>query len=370
MDDFTGDVEVHAVGVASELVSKKMLDRLAQATAADPDLHIVLRCLRNGEEITGMMKRISPELSEVQGIVMKGPKVVIPKAMRAEMLARIHEGHLGINKCKERARRLLFWPGLSGEIENMVKACAVCQKYAYRQPSEPLVLRQIPGRAWYRVGVDLFMHGGDSYICVFDAFSNFPEVEKLPDTTTGTVISKLSAIFARYGIPIEVCTDNGPQFSSYEFTMFADRYDFKHVTSSPRFPQSNGLAEKGVQIVKRIMKKTGEAREDFWLGLLCYRSTPLEEGRSPGELLQGRKLRTRLPDFCPGPCEQALRRQPRQSLKRKPLPELQKDAVVRIRGGTWDRKARVMDMVAPRSYRVATEDNRILRRNRQQHSHT
>lgn len=93
-----------------------------------------------------------------------------------------------------------------------------------------------------------------------------------------------------------------------------------------------------------------------------YRSTALEEDRSPGELFQGRRLRTRLPDFCPGPCEQALRRQPRQSLKRKPLPELQKHAVVRIRGGTWDRKARVMDLVAPRSYRVATE---ILRRNRQ-----
>lgn len=74
----------------------------------------MLRCLRNGEEITGMMERISPELSGVQGIVMKGPKVVPPIPMRAEMLARIHEGHLGINKCEERARRLVFWPGLSG----------------------------------------------------------------------------------------------------------------------------------------------------------------------------------------------------------------------------------------------------------------
>ncbi|XP_075538923.1 uncharacterized protein LOC142573217 isoform X2 [Dermacentor variabilis] len=143
------------------------------------------------------------------------------------------------------------------------------------------------------------------------------------------------------------------------------RYDFKHVTSSPRFPQSNGLAEKGVEIVKRIMKKITETREYFWLGLLTYRSAPLEDGRSPGELLQGRRLRTRLPNFSACPRKQALRRQPRQLSSRKALPELQNDAVVRVRGDTWDRNARVMDLVAPRCYGVATEDNQILRRNRQ-----
>lgn len=139
------------------------------------------------------------------------------------------------------------------------------------------------------------------------------------------------------------------------------------MTSSPRFPRSNGLAEKGVQIVKRIMKKTGERKEDFWLGLLSYRSTPLDEGRSPGELLQGRKLRNRLPEFRPCSGRQDFRRQSRQpkSSRGKPLPELNKDAVVRVRGDTWDRKARVLDKVAPRSYRVFTEDSRVLRRNRQ-----
>lgn len=323
--------------------------------------------MRNGEELQGCLKPFSSELTEVQGIVLKGTKVIIPKAMRAEILGRIHEGHLGINKCKARARRLVFWPGLNGDIGNLVKNCAVCQKYAYRQQSEPVVLRPTPEHAWYRIGVDIFMYAGSSYLCVFDAFSNFPEVEKLPDTTTGTVINKLSSIFSRYGIPLEVCTDNGPQFASHEFSLFASRYDFTHVTSSPRFPRSNGLAEKGVQIVKRIMKKTGERKEDFWLGLLSYRSTPLDEGRSPGELLQGRKLRNRLPEFRPCSGRQDFRRQSRQpkSSRGKPLPELNKDAVVRVRGDTWDRKARVLDKVAPRSYRVFTEDSRVLRRNRQ-----
>lgn len=76
--------------------------------------------------------------------------------------------------------------------------------------------------------------------------------------------------------------------------------DFQPITSSPEFPRSNGLAEKGVQIVKRILKKN-DSHGDFWLGLLAYRSSPLEDGRSPGELLQGRHLRTTVPKYQDDP---------------------------------------------------------------------
>lgn len=360
----TEDVEVHAVSVVSDLVSKKTLDRLAEATAKDADLQSVI-CYMNGKgDIDGMLKPFVSELSLVQGIVLKGSKVVVPKSMRPEMLQRIHEGHLGINKCKSRARRLVFWPGLNSDIETLLQGCSVCRKYTYKQQSEPLILRPAPNHAWYRVGVDLFQHGGSSYLCVFDAHSNFPEVEKLTDTTACSVIAKLSSIFARYGIPLEVCSDNGPQFSSHEFAVFAPRYDFKHVTSSPEFPRSNGLAEKGVQIVKRILKKTEEAHEDFWLGLLGYRSAPLEDGRSPGELLQGRRLRSRIPDFSHQPSRRVFKHR-QLDTRGKNLPDLKKGEAVRVRDRAWTRRARVLGSAAPRSYRVVTEDNKLLRRNRQ-----
>ncbi|XP_049268003.1 uncharacterized protein LOC125756961 [Rhipicephalus sanguineus] len=220
--------------------------------------------------------------------------------------------------------------------------------------------RQItPGTEWALISFST----EEARTCAFSTrIQNFPEVEKLSDTTSSTVIEKLSCIFARYGIPVEVCSDNGPQFASHEFATFASRYDFRHVTSSPGFPQSNGLAEKGVQIVKRIMKKTQGNRDDFWLGILSYRSTPLEDGRSPGELLQGRRLRTRLPDFSPQMKKSVFKR--RQVDNRKDLPVLKKGEVVRIRDKAWTRKAKVVEPVAPRSYRVVTEDDRVLRRNR------
>lgn len=101
-----------------------------------------------------------------------------------------------------------------------------------------------------RVCVDLFEYCEHRYLVAFGAFFNFSEVEQLTDTTTVAMVEVVSAIFARHGLLMEVCTENGPQFSSNKIKTFALRYDFQQVPSSANFPRSNGLAEKGVQIVK------------------------------------------------------------------------------------------------------------------------
>nr|XP_054917162.1 uncharacterized protein K02A2.6-like [Dermacentor andersoni] len=358
----TDDVEIHAVQSLGYMVTYETQRLLQQETSRDVYLQTVRKRLRSGQPVNGEVKLFAKELSVVNGIVLKGSKVVIPKSMRQSILNRIHAGHLGLQKCKERARTLVFWPGLNGEIAALVESCATCRKYAYRQPHEPLQMRPVPKCAWYRVGVDIFSYAGNSYVVAYDAFSNFPEVEKLDDTTAATTIAALSAMFARYGVPVEVCTDNGPQFSSHEFARFAKTYDFSDVTSSPRYPQSNGLAEKGVQIVKRILKKTREAREDFWLGLLAYRSTPLEDGHSPGELLQKKRLLcSDLPDFG----RVSPVRKHHQAKAGKPLPILRRGTKVRLQDATsWSPKAKVVGETAPRSYLVRTQDHRVLRRNR------
>lgn len=317
-----------------------------------------------GGKVEGQLKPVNSELSQVQGILLKGCKIVIPASMKREMLEKIHQGHLGINKCKARARETLFWPGMNSDIETFVQKCDVCRKYAYSQPREPLLMRTVPDQAWCRVGIDIFHYGGKPYLCIYDSLSNFPEVELLKDASASTVIDVTSAIFARYGIPMEVCSDNGPPFSSHQFQAFAREYDFRHTKSSPRYPQSNGLAEKGVQVVKRILKKTAETKQDFWLGLLAYRTTPLEGGASPAEILQGRKLRTTLPDFQGGPAVNIAKHR-QTSDNRQTLRPLSEGDVVRVKKHFWDTKARVLQRRAePRSYDIITEEGKLLRRNR------
>lgn len=280
------------------------------------------------------------------------------------MLHRLHEGHLGLNKSLARARLLMYWPQMNADIKALVSQCSTCCHFAYRQPSERLMLRRVPDQPWQRIGVDLFEYGSKHYLVAYCAYSNYPEVEFLPLTTCRIVVDKLSAMFARHGIPIEVCTDGGPQFTSHEFASFRTKCDFIHTISSPRFPQSNGLAEKGVQVVKRLLKKTQHSNEDFWVGLLNYRTTPLEDGRTPSELLMGRQLRGRLPDFTAATTS-TVRKHAQTFKTNHHLAPLRPGDVVRIRDdSSWCRKARVERCVAPRSYRVCTEDGQHYRRNR------
>ena len=87
-------------------------------------------------------------------------------------------------------------------------------------------------------------------------------------------------------------SDNGPQFSSQDFSTFSKQYGFEHCTSSPNYPQSNSEAERAVKTIKALLSKSDD---DPLLALLTYRSTPLHNGFSPAKLLMGRKLRTILP---------------------------------------------------------------------------
>ncbi|UYV68016.1 K02A2.6-like [Cordylochernes scorpioides] len=107
-----------------------------------------------------------------------------------------------------------------------------------------------------------------------DYYSRFPELALLEDQTTHSTIKHCKSIFARHGIPEEVRSDNGPQFG-LEFKKFAKEYGFHHITSSLRFPQSNGFIESMVKNIKIQLKK----ERDPYLSLLGYRTAPLENGK-------------------------------------------------------------------------------------------
>ncbi|XP_062514332.1 uncharacterized protein K02A2.6-like [Corticium candelabrum] len=113
----------------------------------------------------------------------------------------------------------------------------------------------------------------------------------LTDTASNAVIDHLKSIFAHQGIPEEVISDNGPQYASESFKRFAREYMFQHTTSSPLYLQANGEAERAVETLKTLLRK----KDDPYLALLNYHSTPLRNGYSPTELLMSRKLRMTVP---------------------------------------------------------------------------
>lgn len=206
------------------------------------------------------------------------------------MLSKIHTGHQGITKCRKRARQSVWWPGISTELEKLVRTCPTCCK-AQNQRAQPLIPAPLPELPWQKVGTDLFHWKQGTFLLIIDNYSRYIEVAKLDRLSAEEVIKHTKSVFARHGIPEIVMSDNGPQYSSQEYAEFARTYQFKHITSSPHYPQSNGEAERAVGTVKSLLKKN----MDPYLALLSYCSTPLQNGYSPSELLMGHILRSTLP---------------------------------------------------------------------------
>jgi hypothetical protein len=235
---------------------------------------------------------IRDELAILDGIVYRGMRIVVPPSLRKEMLMQIHETHQGITKCKQRARKSLYWPGMSGQIEELIKDCDACNTFQNKQHSESLIPTKTPSIPWNKIASDIFHWEDKNYLLTVDYFSKFIEVDELADMTSSTTIQVLKSQICRHGIPQFIRTDNGTQFASGEFNDFLKSYNIQLDTSSPGLAQSNGEAERAVQTVKRLWCKN----TDKHLALLDYRSTPLEScGLSPAQLLNSRRFRTKLP---------------------------------------------------------------------------
>ncbi|XP_037526322.1 uncharacterized protein K02A2.6-like [Rhipicephalus sanguineus] len=240
---------------------------------------------------------VADKLSIVQGLLLRGTRIVFPPSLREEVLQQLHTGHQGVVRCRARARESSWGPAVSQDVETHVSRCPTCTMHR-PVTSEQLLQTPLPERPWQVVGTDLFHHEGRNYIVAVDYYSRFFELEELSGTQTKHVVQFLSNLFARYGIPDILRSDNGPQYSSLEFLQFTSSWGVRHVTSSPHYAQSNGEAERAVQTAKNIIRKSTNVAE----GLLAHRAAPGPEGYSPAELLMGRELKTNVPTL-PGTLE-------------------------------------------------------------------
>lgn len=106
------------------------------------------------------------------------------------------------------------------------------------QGKEPLKHHEVPTRPWAKLGFDIFTFDQRNYRIVTDYFSNYFEMDQLDHMTSREVIKRLRAQFARHGIQDICMSDNGPQFVSEECSIFAQKWEFEHITSSPITPKA------------------------------------------------------------------------------------------------------------------------------------
>ena len=388
-DDSTSfEFEVNVV--ASLPISKTKLEQFQSMTQSDSALMQLMKLTLDGwpDHKSQVPTECLPywsfrdQISSSDGVLLKEEKLIIPKAMQPEMLKLIHCSHLGIEKCKRRARDIMYWPGMSSQIQDTVSACGTCNTYQRKNQKEALIPHSIPDRPWSKVGVDLFELQQKQYLVIVDYYSGFVELDLLIHTTAKQVIKHCKSQFSRHGIPDVLISDNGPQFSSHEFQQFIKQYQIDHRTSSPYHPQSNGMAEKAVQTIKRLMKKAAHDGNDNYLALLEYRNTPWSDTLgSPVQRLMGRRTKTLIPTantllkpatINPTAVQEELQKHRKQQKmfydrQAKPLKSLKigDSVLMTSKDGTWKpAKVTSISQRAPCSYNIVTPQGQYYRRNR------
>ena len=196
-----------------------------------------------------------------------------------------------------RAHETVFWPGINKDILKQYKSCKTCIKHSKSQRYEPLQSHPTPKLPWHAVATDLFELKNSKYLLLVDYYSRFPVLCKLHSTTSRVLVQEMKAIFTELGVPNVIVSDGGPQYTSIEFKDFMKQWQIEHKVSSPRNPQSNGMAERCVQTMKAsLMKTLEEEARRLLIALLTYKTTPLSHRLpSPEELLNSRKYKTLLP---------------------------------------------------------------------------
>ena len=200
-------------------------------------------------------------------MVLKGTRIVNPNKKCEAVLKLIHKGHLGFSKCKLQAKDTVYWPGLNDQLEKLVLNCDLCLKYSQskckHQPTFSLG-QEIPLHAWTKLATDIFPFEGASYLLIVDYTSRFPVVYKLLSVTGQHITTHCNQVLSEYGWPETLISDNEPCYTAQSFTNMMKEYRVSHITSSPHYLQSNGLAEKHIQIVKNVFHKAKEEPKDMF----------------------------------------------------------------------------------------------------------
>ena len=367
------------------LVESSVFDarQVARLTARDPVLSRVMNLVQKGgwPEVTdAVLKPFSEkrlEMSACAGVLMWGHRVVIPVKCRQAVISELHAAHPGIGRMKALARSCVWWPQIDNDLENTVRQCSACQESRPAPRRADLSMWPWPKRPWSRIHVDFAEPIKGKYVfVVVDAFSKWVEAEPCSSVSSQAAMVKLRRMFARWGLPDMLCSDNATTFTAQEFQQFLADNGVQHRTIEPRHSQGNGLAERAVRDVKQALKRSVNGNWELALAewLLYQRKIPHSTTSvSPSELMLGRVIRSRLDLLHPDLQSRVQLKQLQQKLNHDPsvprVLELNVGDTVYARnygvGPTWSSGV-IIGIDGPTSFVVKVDDGRIWRRHQDQ----
>ena len=301
-----------AIAALSNLQSIKSVtwEKIQEATFSDPIMMELLNTVQEGFSYNrklpahlSQFAKVKQFLTTVDGVVLYKDRIVIPPQLRADVLDNLHSAHQGVSSMIARAQASVFWPDITSDIHKTRDGCFHCNRIAPSQPNAPPTPPIRPEYPFQSICADFCTEAGTDYLISVDRYSNWPSIQRAGngESNSRTLIAELKKHCQTFGIPEELSSDGGPQFTSAETKNFMESYGINSRVSSVAFPHSNCRAEIGVKTMKRLLAQNtgpgGSLNTDKMLrALLQYRNTPdPDTGLSPAEVIFGRQIR----DFTP-----------------------------------------------------------------------
>ena len=277
---------------------------VVRETAKDPILSQLMRFVKEGwphafsEELKDF-KKLENSLSTENGCVFYGLRVIIPSTLRNHILKLLHLGHFGMQRMKQLARSTVYWPRIDFDIENLCRKCTSCGQFQNKPDKPSIHPWMMPEKPWSRLHLDHAINFlGRNWLVLVDAYSKYPCIHPTTSTSSKSTTAILEQEFAHFGYPHTLVTDNATTFMSQEFQAWCKQRGIVHLTGAPYHPATNGAAERLIQSFKQALRKSSlppkEALQEF---LMQYRRIPFASGLSPSELLNGRRIRTKIDTF-------------------------------------------------------------------------
>ena len=295
---------------------------VVRETAKDPILSQLMRFVKEGwphafsEELKDF-KKLENLLSTENGCLFYGLRVIIPSTLRNHILKLLHLGHFGMQRMKQLARSTVYWPRIDFDIENLCRKCTSCGQFQNKPDKPSIHPWMMPEKPWSRLHLDHAINFlGRNWLVLVDAYSKYPCIHPTTSTSSKSTTAILEQEFAHFGYPHTLVTDNATTFMSQEFQAWCKQQGIVHLTGAPYHPATNGAAERLIQSFKQALRKSlllpKEALQEF---LMQYRRIPFASGLSPSELLNGRRIRTKIDTLVPSIPHLLQGRQSKQASK-------------------------------------------------------
>jgi hypothetical protein len=281
------------------------LEDIAKATDMDECLSLTKNSLKakhtvlaktNDQKLNTKMaflRSIYNELSlSENGIIVYEDKIMIPDQLREKIIELTHEGHMGINSCKRLIRDNYVFRDIDKMVKQHCDHCVPCQANTDVSHFHPIQVTKPKPIKMYRLVLDFTSRSpnGDYQLIAIDPYTRYPFFMTTRHLTSDAVISSLKKLFKEVGVPHEILSDNGPAFKSKDYLQFLQSLNIKRLLITPEWPRANGIAERMMKNINRVIRCSLVAKRPWKKALEIYlnnyRATPHSMTKfSPNELM-------------------------------------------------------------------------------------